>query len=359
MKKLLLLLSLAWCGAASAQTYLGDYVLGDTVRCPWSTYKPSTGDSIARATAGTVTVYADNGAGNGFNTAESATGVTDTSAFDAKTGEHTAVVVASSGNGYAAGKDYAIMVQATTITDTATVTVNAWPCNFSIENRAGTRGRIKARGAMVTGSTGTVIQLATGTLPATNSWQGMSLHDVTTNEDATICSSTDGGAGNDTLSVAGLNTVPGATDSYEIVRTSIPAACISAPAGSGLPLIDALGAVVVSKIGASGASASSITDKAGQNLNTFFDNGGATATTPTVQGLYNNSGGNFTVEPNGSVTARCALAIELAHAAGTYQSSAATPPFTTTYKDPSGTTTRIVGTVTTTSLGGISISCPP
>jgi hypothetical protein len=295
MKKLLLLLALAWCGAAHAQsTYLGDYLLGDTVRCPWSTYKPSTGDSIARATAGTVTVYADNGAGNGFNTTESATGVTDTSAFDAKTGEHQAVVVASSGNGYAAGKDYAIMVQSTTITDTATVTVNAWPCNFSVENRAGTRDRIKARGSMVSGSSTTVIQLATGTLAASHAWQGMALYDATTKETATICDSTDGGAGNDTLTVSGLFSTPGATDAYQIIRTDLPASCIASVPGSGLPLINAsTGAVVMDRAGQSGASSPAISDKTGLNLNALFDNGGI-AFVGTIATFYNAATGTFT-----------------------------------------------------------------
>jgi hypothetical protein len=279
MKKLLLplLIALGWCGHAAAQTtYLGDYLLGDTVRCPWSTYKPSTGDSIARATAGTAVVYVDNGAGNGFNTAEFTTGLTDTSGFDGKTGEHTEVVVGTSANGFAVSTDYAIMIQGSTITDTGTVTFSAWPCTFSIENRSGSKNVIKDRGALSgsLASTTTTIQLG-AKVTSSNIWNGMVFRDLNTKEQALICATTDSGSA-DTLTVAGLVTAPGLSDSYQIVWNNLPGTCLNAPPGSGLPLVDANGGVTVSHAGSSGATAPAWTDKMSSNLNTTFDNGNAT-----------------------------------------------------------------------------------
>ncbi len=61
------------------------------------------------------------------------------------------------------------------------------------------------------------------------------------------------------------------------------------------------------------------------------------------------------VEPNGSITRKCVEAIALAYMAGNVSTSAGT----STYKDPSNTTTRIVGTVSGSNRGTITITCPP
>jgi hypothetical protein len=68
--------------------------------------------------------------------------------------------------------------------------------------------------------------------------------------------------------------------------------------------------------------------------------------------------GNLIVEPNGSITLKCFAALTLSGTIGPYQSTAASAPFTTTFKDPSGVSTRVVGTVTDTSLQSVAITCP-
>lgn len=61
------------------------------------------------------------------------------------------------------------------------------------------------------------------------------------------------------------------------------------------------------------------------------------------------------IEPNGGITRKCIEAVALAYMAGTVSTSAGT----STYKDPSNTTTRIVGTVSGSNRGTITITCPP
>jgi hypothetical protein len=332
---------------------LGDYFLGDTVRCPWATYKPSTGDSIARATAGTATVYVDNGAGNGFNTVESATGLTDTSGFDSKTGAHVETVAATAANGFASGKDYAIMVQSTTITDTATVTINVWPCIFSIENHAPLKGWILGTFAEDSGRSSTVSQvfLPGNPITADNQYQFNRLWDVTDGWDRAIVSSN---AASDYLSI--YPDAPAAPTDQAVLRVTrdvVYPINFFDPATTG---------VTVTKMGASVGGATALTNNAGANFGSTFDqagtpvsgtshfisNIGANAAAGTAQSVW-----GYTID--GSTTAKCAEAIELAYAAGYWSTSGSVA----TFKDPTGTSQRIVGTVTSTSRGAITIACPP
>lgn len=79
-------------------------------------------------------------------------------------------------------------------------------------------------------------------------------------------------------------------------------------------------------------------------------------TIPTVTTLTNMSDLlNLVIEPNGSVTLKCALATDLAYAAGDLTTTSGT----STYKDPSGTANRITGTVSSPGNRLASISCPP
>jgi hypothetical protein len=64
--------------------------------------------------------------------------------------------------------------------------------------------------------------------------------------------------------------------------------------------------------------------------------------------------GNIIVEPNGSITLKCATAIDLADAAGTWTKVGNV----VTFRDPSGTSNRIVGTATTDARGNVTLSCP-
>ena len=64
---------------------------------------------------------------------------------------------------------------------------------------------------------------------------------------------------------------------------------------------------------------------------------------------------NEIIETAGSTyTARCAQAISLAYAAGTWSTSGAV----STFKDPSGASNRLVGTITASTRGSITITCP-
>lgn len=85
---------------------------------------------------------------------------------------------------------------------------------------------------------------------------------------------------------------------------------------------------------------------------------GEAPTGTVVYALYATPGsalGAEVVEPNGSITRKCVEAIALAYMAGNVSTSSGT----STYKDPSNTTTRIVGTVAGSNRGTITITCPP
>jgi hypothetical protein len=105
--------------------YLGDFLLGQTVRFLWSS-NASTGASVTRATNGTVAVHKDLG------TTETSTGVTDTEDFDARTGLHSCSIVTTDAF-YTAGSDYQVILHTSTIDGQ---TVNAVLAHFSIMNRA-------------------------------------------------------------------------------------------------------------------------------------------------------------------------------------------------------------------------------
>ena len=357
MKRILLAVLLLCPWIAQAQPYqAGDFYLGQTVRCPWNTHKPSTGSAVVRSAAGTAAAYPDNGAGNGFNTTELTAGVTDivgTGTFDTdKTGAQT-ITVDTSNAAYAAGKDYAVMTENSQIIDTGTVTLYDFVCAFSIENRAGTLGRTTARlKATNAGSTTTSVVLQNAspdTVTATNEWITQILWNKTQGWKACITATVNGSPDSFTIFPA----QPLVADN-DVVWVLNDGPCYPVVQ----PNVDSNNNVIVGGWG-SAAAAQDLT-----NATTFFHGGGASSSTDVVSlganaaSAKNNSLAKI-VEPNNNITGSCALAIVLAHAAGRYNSTSATAPFTTTFFDPSGTTQRIVGTVTTTSLGSVSITCPP
>lgn len=107
-------------------THLGDFIAGQTVRVWWNT-NAIAGESITRATNGTVSVYKDG------STTQSTAGVTDTEDFDGLTGVHqVAVDTSADGAFYSSGSDFAVVLSAATIDGK---TINAVLAQFSIENR--------------------------------------------------------------------------------------------------------------------------------------------------------------------------------------------------------------------------------
>jgi hypothetical protein len=113
--------------------YLGDFLLGQTVRFLWSS-NAAGGASITRATNGTIAIHKDLG------TTETSTGVTDTEDFDARTGIH-AVSIVTTDAFYTAGSDYQVILHTATIDGQ---TVNAVLAHFSIMNRFPLKAAIRA-----------------------------------------------------------------------------------------------------------------------------------------------------------------------------------------------------------------------
>lgn len=109
-------------------SYLGDFRTGKTVRKMWNSNAVA-GESITRATNGTISVYKDGG------TTQSTSGVTDTEDFDSLTGVHlVAVDTSADGTFYSAGSDFEVVLSAATIDGK---TINATLFSFSLENRSG------------------------------------------------------------------------------------------------------------------------------------------------------------------------------------------------------------------------------
>jgi hypothetical protein len=132
-----------------------------------------------------------------------------------------------------------------------------------------------------------------------------------------------------TNSIGAQEISDGAIDAGAIADNAIDAATYSAGA------IDAA-AVAANAIGASEIAADAI--------------GSSELASTAVDEIWDEI-----IETAGSTyTARCASAIQLSYAAGTWSTSGAV----STFKDPSGASNRIVGTITATTRDTITISCP-
>lgn len=108
-------------------TYLGDFRIGKTIRKMWNS-NAIAGESITRATNGTISVYKDGGV------TQSTTGVTDTEDFDGLTGVHlVAIDTSADGTFYSAGSEFEVVLSAATIDGK---TINATLFSFSLENRS-------------------------------------------------------------------------------------------------------------------------------------------------------------------------------------------------------------------------------
>lgn len=113
--------------------YLGDFAEDATVRFGWNT-NAIAGESITRATNGTVSVYKDGG------TTQSTAGITDTEDFDSLTGVHLCVIDTSADAFYVAGSEYMVVLSAATIDGK---TINAVLAHFSIERSGGALALLK------------------------------------------------------------------------------------------------------------------------------------------------------------------------------------------------------------------------
>jgi hypothetical protein len=108
--------------------WLGNFAAGQTVRKMWNTTAVA-GESITRATNGTVQVYKDGGV------AQSTAGVTDTEDFDGLTGVHlVAIDLSADGTFYSAGSEFEVVLAGATIDGKV---INASLFSFAIANRIG------------------------------------------------------------------------------------------------------------------------------------------------------------------------------------------------------------------------------
>jgi hypothetical protein len=125
MKTLLRLLALlALTGNAFAGNYIGDYNVGDTVDCNFGTVRPSTGASFTLAGSPVISAYIDK------STTQLTAGITLTADFDSVTGMNHVRVVASGGNGYAAGTFVSLIITTGTV-DSISVTGQE-VCSFTL-----------------------------------------------------------------------------------------------------------------------------------------------------------------------------------------------------------------------------------
>ena len=110
--------------------YLGDFTLGSTFDVKFTTVNTK---GVPTTLAGTpvISAYPDN------SLTEITAGITLTVGFDSRTGMHNVNVVATAGNGYAAGSNYALVITTGTVAGTSVV---GYPvAHFSIEARSALR----------------------------------------------------------------------------------------------------------------------------------------------------------------------------------------------------------------------------
>lgn len=111
--------------------FLGDFALGETLYCKFTTRRFSTGAPHTLAGTPVVSAYEDD------STTQITAGITLTVDFDSVTGLNHLTVVATSGNGFEAGKQYDLVITAGTV-DSVSV-VGEVVARFSIECGAALR----------------------------------------------------------------------------------------------------------------------------------------------------------------------------------------------------------------------------
>lgn len=106
--------------------YYGDIGIGDTIDIKFPSHKAD-GTPITLSGSPAVVAYEDN------STGEITAGITLSVDFDGKTGLNNVRVVATTGNGYSAGKDYALVISAGTVDGVSAISYLAGA--FSIQKR--------------------------------------------------------------------------------------------------------------------------------------------------------------------------------------------------------------------------------
>lgn len=106
-------------------TYIGDFILGSTFDKKFTTIDAGIPATLSGSPA--ISAYADN------STTEITAGITLSTDFDSRTGLNNVRVVASSGNGYAAGSNYDLVITTGTIGSKSAVGYVI--ASFSIEAR--------------------------------------------------------------------------------------------------------------------------------------------------------------------------------------------------------------------------------
>lgn len=110
--------------------WLGSYVVDSTVDFKWDT-RAVAGESITRATDGSIRIYKD----NSTTQRTSSNGITDTEDFDSLTGVHHLRIALNDNTDagfYAAGHEYQVVVVGAVIDGK---TVNTCIAHFSIERQ--------------------------------------------------------------------------------------------------------------------------------------------------------------------------------------------------------------------------------
>lgn len=137
-------------------SYQGDIALGDTIDIKFSTVGTD-GAPATLAGAPAVAAYVGN------SVTEITAGITLTVDFDGRTGLHNLRVVASSGNGFAAGTDVDLVITAGTVGSTSVVGYKV--ASFSIEKRSALRPTTAGRTLDVASTGEAGIDLANVNVP--------------------------------------------------------------------------------------------------------------------------------------------------------------------------------------------------
>jgi len=325
-----------------ADTYKGDFLLGDTVRKVYS-LSTTAGADVERTVAGTASCVEDGG------TTEITAGVTDTGTteFDGVVGKNLLTIVATAANGFEASKDYDCGVRASTLNG---VTASYEVVSFSIENRSDSRGRILARDTANTGSTVSVVNVDTaGTITSTNQYIVNRLWNATAGWDRAITATTTGSpdtitiypdspsatADNDVLYITRDIIYPISLDGTDVNVTSFGPTPVT--------VTQQMAANIVTHYDNNNTAISSATDLLG-----VIGTNVAAAANGVVNGGENLTAlllDNQIVEDAGStdITARGALSLLLSERLGACDFTAGSPD-TWVCEDPSGTVTRFTMT---------------
>jgi hypothetical protein len=348
MKTLFSLLLLAVSVPALAD-YRGDIFLGDTIIGSYGTGDNTTGADEERTVAGTPSCIEDGG------TTEITAGVTDsgTAEFDSVVGMNLETVVATSANGFEAGKNYDCWVRASTLN---AVTVSYPTISFSIENRVGSKGLIVARDLAGSTNTTALVQVDTaGTITATNQYVGNRLWNVTQGWESCITETTTGTP--DTISIYPASPSETANDDVLRIKRDV---CFPID----FPKTDAQGHVYV---GYQGPNETPITDTHATNEEQIFNNADE-ALPPGVNigdittgiDVLPSAAEIWAYEIETGVSAKCSLQILNAVNAGS-----ATFGATTSFRSLDSTIVRLTAGLTiassgaTTARGAATKSCTP